>query len=349
VLRTPSARRARAFVAIAAAGLAAVSLTAATPTGVALGDNVEPMIIGGQPATQDYPFVVSLQYDAPAHGISNWHTCGGGLIAPGMVVTAAHCVQDPPAGMTQAAREELATSFGMSLETLAVPIKDKQFFVRYGSNNRTEGGVTARVVGIKVLKNWKWRLGPTGEMADAAVLKLDTADPTIQPIPIADTAGKPGTKVRQLGWGMWTPDERPPLPVYLQQLDAKLVAPTPKACGETTDVSSVSDICVASVNGSAGFCYGDSGTVVPRMNNKRWYGIGVVSRGGNVPCGTGNVVLTDLTFYRAELWDMMRTPFEPLPSSMLKTGPVQARPTVAPLKAPAPEQLPEPTQPFERP
>ena len=59
-----------------------------------------PMIVGGEevdPACPDckYPFMVSLQYNG---GWFGGHFCGGALVRPDWVVTAAHCVQGESAG-----------------------------------------------------------------------------------------------------------------------------------------------------------------------------------------------------------------------------------------------------------
>jgi secreted trypsin-like serine protease len=71
------------LVTTVAAGLVA-AIGVVVPSAWATNDNVRPMIIGGKPAAQPYPFMASLQN-------SGRHNCGGSLIAKRWVVTAAHC------------------------------------------------------------------------------------------------------------------------------------------------------------------------------------------------------------------------------------------------------------------
>ncbi len=94
---------------------------------------VQPLIIGGETASQTYSFVASLQTTSGAH------VCGGSLVESRWVVTAAHCVAGASPGNVR---------------------------VRVGSNDRTAGGTLARVSRIVTHPNY------SGDTYDIALLRL---------------------------------------------------------------------------------------------------------------------------------------------------------------------------------
>ncbi|MGW1676522.1 S1 family peptidase [Saccharopolyspora sp. NPDC002376] len=96
------------------AALAAVgALGALGMPATAQPDDVNPYIVGGHDATEEYSFMVSLQQQ-------DSHICGASLIKPDWAVTAAHCVQG-----------------------------GGDFTVRIGSNDHTTGGEEASVTNVQ--------------------------------------------------------------------------------------------------------------------------------------------------------------------------------------------------------
>ncbi|MEO3755805.1 serine protease [Streptomyces sp. B6B3] len=162
-------RRPWAAFALVAAVAAAVSLPAAAPASAA---EPAPFIVGGTPTTTDaYPFTMQV-------GTEYVPRCGGTLVAPSKVVTAAHCVDGDPTS-------ELST------------------YVVGGRTERLGSDGTVR----EVIDVW---LHPDYDadtnVADIAVLTLADEMP-YEPLPFAAPTDThlyaPGTMARILGWG-WT-------------------------------------------------------------------------------------------------------------------------------------------------
>lgn len=137
-------------------------------------------IVGGEPATETYPFMVSLQNS------SGSHFCGGSLIRPNWVVTAAHCADINPAQ------------------------------VRIGTRTWNSGGTVARVTGQTKHPSWTGQSG-----SDIALLRLDQSV-SQTPITIAADSGAQGTPTRLIGWGSTT-GEHGDRPTQLMQVDLHIV------------------------------------------------------------------------------------------------------------------------------
>lgn len=273
-------------------------VTDVDPTGVA-----EPKYIGGTPPTQNYPAgaFASLQYDAPKWDRYDWHTCGATLVFANVIVTSAHCVTDPPPAASlskDSYAKMLARFFPMEKpsERIVIPTADKQFKVRVGSQNRTDGVMSAATV-VWVDPEWDWAVGPK-PVNDIAVLKLaDSLD--VQTVALASGPARPGTVGYALGWGLVNPDWSGEVPTQIQELRTKVVSPARCA---TADIAS-RDICVDNPNGTDGSCSGDSGGPFLIQEYGAWKLAGNTSRfyGPNF-CGESPTVYTSSPEFRREIY-----------------------------------------------
>ncbi|WP_326809557.1 S1 family peptidase [Streptomyces sp. NBC_01775] len=248
---------------LAAGVIGATGATAAyagESTGAAKGSGdsgYETKIIGGKESTEKYPFVVSLQKERD--GNPNSHACGGTLIAPDWVATAAHCV---------------------SAEKVYDP---KLYHVRVGSLDRTQGGTVVGVKQFKVNPGWTYHEDRASGQ-DIALIQLSEKVKQ-KPAALAATTPAAGDTVKATGWGYTKATDNNPaqLPVKHQEIDLPVLAPdTPKCVSNPEDGDAwgiaEGDFCTDNPGGNAGTCGGDSGAAALTKAAGRWQLAGITSR-----------------------------------------------------------------------
>lgn len=187
------------------------------------GSPAEAQIVGGEPtSTTEHPWVVALTTAA-----SESAYCGGALVAPDRVVTAAHCISGYPAGSVRVivGRTDLRSSKG-----------EERWVVRYWVHPG-------------------YRSPPQGD--DVAVLLLDRPVPyrTVR-LETEHDAYRAGVPATVFGWG-YTSEDGPSSPV-LRSADVPLIADSD--CAATyREFDSQEMVCAGDPSGGVDACYGDSG------------------------------------------------------------------------------------------
>lgn len=220
------ARRLLRLAGVAAAVLGSVGLAASVSTAHAAPapSDVEPMIIGGEETTiEENPFVVALTTP------DGFQFCGGSIVAPTKVVTAAHCTEGSSPSEIQVVAGRTALSGG--------------------------GGDVAGVTDIWIHPDWN-----SGALInDASVLTLDTALPQA-PIALASPADgdlyAAGVTSTVLGWGVTDSGSTSDT---LRKVSVPVTSDAACAASYPDSYDAASMVCAGLPEGGKDACQGDSG------------------------------------------------------------------------------------------
>lgn len=265
----PRGRAALAALACTLLALLLPATTAAAPTAAA-------SIIGGHSGTiEEFPSLVYIEAQEGKHGFS----CTGTVVAPRVVLTAAHCVESIEEG-TITPSQSYAVATGVADVREAAP---ENVF---------------HIVATHVFPGFD----PGILHGDAAILILD--HPTAAaPIALAGSADaalyKGGAEVRLAGWGLTSAGAKGAPPDL--QMTTMRVKP-PSYCRQSTHpfyspYSAAAQVCVLAADRRSGGCFGDSGgPAIGQRSDGTLVQLGITSTGGPACSTKTPTVLTRADF-----------------------------------------------------
>jgi trypsin len=261
-------------------------------------------IVGGTPIDiSRVPWTAAILFWN--EGRQLWHQgCGGALIGPKLVMTAAHCVTDIEAD----APDRPITAGDISDPTTIQ--------VALGRNLPTaEGGEQIAVTRIWVSKRATSEGGRT--YGDYAVLELAQASqqmPVALPSDTATDLWATGRPLLIVGWGCTSAPEEgkacePPGGAALQQ--ARFQVLDSSVCSTRYGVfDPTTELCVGDPAGVQSTCPGDSGgPYIVQGSDSRWYQVALVSWGSKDCAGARVAALVPVLLDENGSWDPAEEPW----------------------------------------